>query len=513
MRVVWLTYANPMSEPITAKCPCAHCDTHLEFPVEAAGVVVTCPSCQQETELFVPATGALAPETELTAEHILRAFRGPVPKTRVSVLYQVGLLVVAVTMAILPLIYIAMIVAAGWGVYFWATHFDFLLKSSGGGPRVYLFKLVIYAAPLFAGSVLVLFMIKPLFARRAKHSQPLAVNPEVDPLLHAFIRKVCETVGAPMPKLVDVDCNLNASASFRRGALSLFGNDLVLTIGLPLVAGLTMQQFAGVLAHEFGHFAQGFGMRLTYLIRRVNAWFARVAYERDAWDEWLEEWSAGSEGAIVFIVLSAQCAVGCSRLLLKLLMYFGHLIGCFMLRQMEYDADSYESKVVGSACTEDTFRRIHVLAKVTDAAYKDMRVGWNLGNKLPDNFPAYLLRHDQAVSPGKRTKWEDTMGLDPSGLFDTHPSNGDRIRRARQAGEPGVFHLTAPATQLFANYEVVSKQVTQLHYADDLGIPMVMAKLVPDLGPGKEAEASAAPAEETPPSGKPFGRLKLKGRE
>jgi Zn-dependent protease with chaperone function len=496
----------------TAKCPCANCDVHLEFPVEAAGATVNCPSCQQPTELYVPATGSLAPKVGLTPDHILRAFRGPVPKTRVSVFYQIGLVVVAFTMLVLPLVYLALIIAAGWGVHYWATHFDFLLRGTVN-VRVYVFKLVLYATPLFAGSVLVLFMVKPLFARRARYAQPLAVNPEVDALLYAFIRKICETVGAPMPKRIDIDCNLNASASFRRGFLSMFGNDLVLTIGLPLAAGLNMQQFAGVMAHEFGHFTQGFGMRLTYLIRSVNAWFARVAYERDAWDEWLEDWAAESEGWVTFIVMTAQCAVWFSRLVLKGLMLIGHLVGCFMLRQMEYDADSYEIKVVGSAATEESFRRLHVLSKVLAQAYKDMRVPWNLGKKLPDNFPAYLLRHDAAVTPEKRVKWENAMGLDPSGVFDTHPSNGDRIRRARQAGEPGIFHLTAPATQLFANFEVVSKQVTQLHYEDDLGIPTGLAKLVPDLGPGQERPADDSGGGKAEAADKPFGRLKLKSRE
>jgi Zn-dependent protease with chaperone function len=71
-----------------------------------------------------------------------------------------------------------------------------------------------------------------------------------------------------------LDLQVNASASFRRGFLSLFSRDLTLTIGLPLVAGLTVRQLGGVLAHEFGHFAQGAGMRLTFVVRSVNAWFA-----------------------------------------------------------------------------------------------------------------------------------------------------------------------------------------------------------------------------------------------
>jgi len=71
------------------------------------------------------------------------------------------------------------------------------------------------------------------------------------------------------------------------------------------------------------------------------------------------------------------------------------------------------------------------------------------------------------------------MGLEPAGLFHTHPSNGDRIRGARLANEPGLFDLEAPATGLFSNFAVAAKQVTLLHYSDDPGIPLGMAKLMP----------------------------------
>jgi len=58
-----------------------------------------------------------------------------------------------------------------------------------------------------------------------------------------------------------VVCDLNAAAGFRRGAASFFGNDLVLTIGLPLVAGLSLREFAGVVAHELAHVTQKHGFR------------------------------------------------------------------------------------------------------------------------------------------------------------------------------------------------------------------------------------------------------------
>jgi Zn-dependent protease with chaperone function len=459
-----------MNGELLAKCGCAHCGNHIEFPVDAAGAEVQCPHCGQPTVLSLQAPPA-AEGDKPSAADLVAAFGGPVPRTRVSPLYQIGLVLVTVMMILLPLAYLAIIAATAYGSYYYATHFSFLLHSTRGGGRIYLGRLVLYFAPLFGGAVLLFFMVKPLFARRAPHAQPLAMNPALEPALYAFIARICDLVGAPMPRRIDLICDLNAAASFRRGAASLLGNDLVLTIGLPLVAGLNLQQFAGVIAHEFGHFAQGFGMRLSYIIRSINGWFVRVVYERDAWDLSLEEMGmAAQDAGILIIVNCARLGVGTSRLLLKLLMLLAHTVSCFLLRQMEYDADSYAIKVAGSSAMEAATRRMAELGEALGRSYKDMRTTWNLSRRLPEDFPAYLVVQHAKLPPALCQRMQDTLGLARTGLFDTHPSDGDRIRRARQAGDPGVFHLDLPASVLFSHFEIVSKQVTHLHYAEDLGL-------------------------------------------
>jgi len=468
-----------MNQDLYAKCSCQSCGTHIEFPLDAADMTVDCPHCKQPTQLSLQAPAPPA-SGKLSAPDILAAFESGITRNRVSFFYQIGLVLVAAVMVILPLVYLGMIIAAGWGVYYYAIHAKFLLTSMTGGGRVYLLKLLVYLTPLLMGCILVLFMVKPLFARRPKRSQPLALNPGAEATLFAFIARICELVGAPMPKRIDLDCDLNASASFRRGAASLFSNDLVLTIGLPLVGGLNLREFAGVVAHEFGHFTQGFGMRLSYIIRNINGWFARVVYERDAWDVWLAAWvEEAEEWWVMLIGALVQLAVGFSRLLLKLLMYFGHGVSCFLLRQMEYDADSYEIKLAGSPAFEQTVKRLNVLGAAAQESYKSMRAAWNVNRRLPENFPAFLSKMESQMPHTSRTQIEDTVGLSRTGIFDTHPSHGDRIRRARQAGEPGVFHLQAPASTLFTNFDVVSKQVTFLHYTDDIGLPCDPASLVP----------------------------------
>jgi len=474
-----------MSAADFSRCACQHCEGHIEFPNEAVGTVVACPHCQQPVALvmddFLPVS-ADEPVAGLTPTQIASAFQGKVSKTGVSVFYQFGLIIVTITMIILPLVYFAFIGAAGWCVYWWATHGISIFEHASG--RAMVGALLFYVTPLFAGIVVVFFMFKPLLARRAPAAQPLALNPAAEPVLFALVRCVCDAVGAPFPKRIDVDCQLNASASFRRGVLSFFGHDLVLTIGMPLVAGMSTRQIAGILAHEFGHFTQGFGMRLTYIIRSVNMWFGRIAYERDAWDVQLEQWAEEAEdGRVMLMVNLVRLAVWFSRLILKLLFFFGHAIGCFMLRQMEYDADSYEIKLAGSETFESAAKRLHVLGKATEASYKDLAAGLKTRKPVPDNFPAFLMNHEAAFSHAAKTQIEDAAGLGKTGIFDSHPSDGDRIRQARRAGESGIFDLDTPATLLFSNFDVLAKQVTQLHYEDDLGIQLAITKLVPVEAP------------------------------
>ena len=471
-----------MNGELFAKCGCGHCGNHIEFPFGAAGAEVQCPHCGQPTVLSLqgpPAAEGVRP----SAGELVAAFGGPVPRTRVSPFYQMGLVLVTVMMILLPLAYLALVAATIYGVYAYATHFSFLLHSTRGGARFYVGRLLLYFAPLFGGAVLVFFMVKPLLARRAPHAQPLALNPALSPALYAFIARVCDLVGAPMPRRIDLVCDLNAAAGFRRGAASLLGNDLVLTIGLPLVAGLNLQQFAGVIAHEFGHFAQGFGMRLSYIIRCINGWFVRVVYERDAWDIWLEEMGMEAQDAGILIVVNcARLGVGTSRLVLKLLMLLAHAFSCFLLRQMEYDADSYSIKVAGSGATEAATRRMAELGEALDRSYKDIRTTWNLSRRLPEDFPAYLVAQHAKLPAALCRRIQDRLGLARTRLFDTHPSDGDRIRRARQAGDPGVFHLELPASILLSHFAIISKQVTHLHYEEDLGLVFDAANLRPVEG-------------------------------
>ena len=126
---------------------------------------------------------------------ILGAFQGNLPRVPVSALYRLGLCLVAFAMLLLPLVYLGLIGGVCYFLYIHATGSVTLRYTLGARTALFL-----YVAPLMVGSLLVLFMIKPLFVRRAWWFRPSRIGRQDEPLLYAFVERLCKRVGAPMPE-------------------------------------------------------------------------------------------------------------------------------------------------------------------------------------------------------------------------------------------------------------------------------------------------------------------------
>ena len=411
-------------------------------------------------------SGNEVPADRDLSREILDAFHGHIPPVRTPISYRLGILLVAFVMVVLPLIYVSIIVLVGWAVCYHAVH-DTAIVSMGRG-RGSILALLIYVAPMVIGAILVLFMFKPLLSRPAKRPLRKPLSGDEEPLLFAFVARVCESVGAPKPRRIEVDEQVNASASFRRGFLSMFGNDLVLTIGMPLVAGLNLRQLAGVLAHEFGHFAQGAGMRLTYVIRTISHWFTRVVYERDEWDEQLVRWSRESDFRIQWILYLARMFVWLTRKILWVLMMVGHAVSGYMLRQMEFDADRHEARLAGSEVFESTSRRIVLLSVASRGAHSDLGDFYREG-RLCDDMPKLVLHNIDQFTPETLHKIDQMSEQSKTGWLDTHPCQTDRIASANAEQAAGIFQLEMPASVLFTDYDGLCKRATREFYQQIFG--------------------------------------------
>src|SRR5262245_1415961 len=389
---------------------------------------------------------------DVSLDALLRPLGSPVRRTPVSPLYGAGLLVVTAGMVLLPVVYAALIVLTAYVVRWHLTNDAWILDGNGLG----LIKALAYFGPVAAGAILLFFMVKPFFARSRESSDRVTLDPEQAPGLFALIARICAAIGAPTPVRVEVDCSVNAGASFVGGPLKLRRRLLVVTIGLPLAAGLTMQELAGVLAHEFGHFAQGAGMRLTSAIRSINQWFWRVVHERDEWDVRLERWSRNADVRVRGVFWVARGAVFCTRRVLWAFMMLGHLISCLMLRQMEYDADSYEVKVSGSDTFRTTMLKLSDLNLAAQFAYGDVRNSW-LSGCLPNDFAALVVSKCAELPPELIAQVQESNATATRRWVDTHPTNAQRSAAAQRMAEPAVFPGHGGEPKVFADFDELSR--------------------------------------------------------
>jgi len=365
-------------------------------------------------------------------------------------------------------LYVALIGVAAAGVVFYVTQVIPSLTVRPPSGRAGLLYLMLIATPPVAGVILVVFMLKPLFFRIVSDTRRRSLTRQGEPRLFELVDAISQSVGAPSPVRIDVDYQVNASASPAGGLLSVASGKLVLTIGVPLVAGLSSRQLSGVLAHEFGHFAQRGGMGSTFMINRVNVWFVRVIYQRDSLDEVLDEWVSDAPWFIALMLSAAKLAVMTSRGILWCLMVVGHAVSASLMREMEYDADRYEYDLVGSKTFEQTARDLRLISAANQFALSQL---YDLFTKgvLADDMILLQDHIHREIPDTVRKEINESVEQAQQGWFDTHPTDRKRNDRAAKAARPGIFRLDRPARDLLEHYEALCQNVTSDFFRDQFG--------------------------------------------
>ena len=200
------------------------------------------------------------------------------------------------------------------------------------------------------GGSIMLFVFTLKFIFKLKNHKPnnrIKLNKQEHKNLWYFVDKICEETGAPKPKNIYVDPDVNAYVSYSNMWLSLFlPIKKELTIGLGLVDSLNLSEFKAVITHEFGHFAQR-TMKIGSYINSANTIIHNMIFERDKWDDVLDQWRASD------IRLSAAAwvitpIIWIIRQILSLFYQFLNIMYSSLSREMEFNADKVAVSTSGS---------------------------------------------------------------------------------------------------------------------------------------------------------------------
>ncbi len=267
---------------------------------------------------------------------------------------------------------------------------------------------------------------------------------ETEPELFAFLNALADRVGAPRPHRVFLSPGVNASVFYDLTLLNLLlPTKKNLEIGVGLVNSLTLSEFAAVLAHEFGHFAQR-----TMAVGRWVYTSQQVAGQVVAARGWLDRLLAGISAIdlrIAWVGWLMRIVVWSIRSLLDTAFRLVILAERALGREMELQADLVSVAATGSDALVHALHRLGAADEAFGLALGVLARKVNEGHAVPDLFAmqSRVLEHTAAIlnepdrgaspkvpdqHPEQHRVFEEALG-EPPRMWSTHPANLERRGR------------------------------------------------------------------------------------
>ncbi|MFG2930222.1 M48 family metalloprotease [Streptomyces achromogenes] len=313
---------------------------------------------------------------------------------------------------------------------------DVLVFGWGHGPLTAKvgFVTVLLAIPVVRGM---------LMLRTPKGEDPpgLPVTDADEPRLWALVRELAAAAGTRAPDRILLTGEVNASVSEEPRLLGLLPGPRRLTLGVPLLIGLTEAQLRSVLAHEYGHFTGG-DTRLSALVVRGRVQIGRVIGQFHAKaDGKVAADRARQERASAKRVAKGRKAkeidttgVGATyRTMARIYTAYGKLYlraSLSTARGQEYAADLTAARIAGRDATASALREIPALSASHDF-YLDSYATLGLQARLLPPRGEFFGGFGRllAARESEPAKPRAELPEMPVGPYDSHPPIADRVRR------------------------------------------------------------------------------------
>ncbi len=358
----------------------------------------------------------------------------------------------------------------------WSVISIFFVAVDRGFACIVLFQFVMCVPTL----LLFIYMAKNLFRwGQRDRTDRVEVFEDEHPRLFDFIYRVCDETGAPYPKRIFVNYEVNAAAfSDGDSFYHLFiPTEKNLLLGLGLLNVINLTEFKALLAHEFGHFSQK-SVRLGGYVYVALGIVNQIVEGRDFFDNVIEGWSRLDPR----IAWPAWIFWGILWILRRVLMGLRYVMFFFnqsLSRQMEFNADLVAVSVAGSDAPVHLLCRAGVADHCMNQTVRDLQMALDHHLYTSDIFfhqahaAGYLRRRDKKPQLGEPPTLPDDTGrtshvFEPDDderahMWASHPSNFDREENAKHYYIRSTFDERSPWL-LFDNVEQLRADVSYKFY-------------------------------------------------
>ena len=300
--------------------------------------------------------------------------------------------------------------------------------------------------------LLTVFLVKSLFTvRRSANPGGIEVTSADEPVLFDFLHRLADEIGAPRPHRVFITPEVNAAVFYDLSLVNLiFPSKKNLIIGLGLVNVLNLGELKAVLAHEFGHFAQGAMAvgRWVYVAQQI---IAHMVATRD-WLDSVVRFISRIDIRIAWVGWILALVIWSIRSLMDTLFSIVIMAERALSREMEFNADLVAVSVTGSDALVNALHKLQAADEAWQTTLDVARQQAGNGKRIGDLFDAQL----EAISTIGKVLNDETYGVAPGvsdgaasehrvfseqlaappQMWSTHPPNRDREDNAKNVYVP-----------------------------------------------------------------------------
>lgn len=285
------------------------------------------------------------------------------------------------------------------------------------------------------------YLVKPMliFPKRKK-DYGREIHREDSPQLYDMIMETAKAAGVRRPKHIYVNHEVNACVFFNTGFWNIFlPVRKNLAIGLGLFESTNTEEVKSVIAHEFGHFAQG-SMHVGSVLYVSNKVITDLVYRRDWLDSLMLRWCL-EDGIWGFWGVMTQSIVIKFRDLVEYLYRCQQRNYMKLSRQMEYDADAVACRIVGTETFVSALCKIQKIDRSFDFYNRALVSFANQDQTVSDYWKGYELSIPNMEAMGMKSITCEELETVPDvetarsrvsieEIWESHPSIESRIDHA-----------------------------------------------------------------------------------
>ncbi len=316
--------------------------------------------------------------------------------------------------------------------------------------------IALYFLAVIALLMLFLGLLRPLFSRPFDEVT-LLLSEDDHPDIYNYVNAFAELVQVDKVSRILLSMDVAVDVSYS-GLRSWREKRLTLTLGLPVIATLTLNEFSALLVHQLAPYHDKKMAGRFALIRWVRAWLYGVVHNEDDFTHRLADLSGKSA-----LITKALAPVYIGLVLVNKLFSVGldviEMVTHRALESLQFYADEMQAQVCGSAYFDDLLKKLAQVDQAFHVASEEVlskkSVPENMADLISEKYARMPAAGDQFIEMARSEYFDNWHLLPPPNV---------RARRITQFNYAARNVADMALVEVFQNVDKLGVELSALFY-------------------------------------------------